>query len=277
MSKVDHFVDFINRPYYHQDVAFGTRTLKLDSGESVSMPNVVRTVTRSTRVAQYLKYCKDEHFNKPLSRSTLFRILEVREASQRKSLQGLDNTAAEGMTAFQTLRSITNQLGEVGCSKTWSLDITKRLDKAKQYLRTDYKVSCQGENSLCADHCKVFALSDPTDKDFESSCEHQHTALCSDCEDLKTTIAEISKLIEASGSNLTQEKRDDLLHDFREAELNIRRWKAHILRSVNQESAKQNVLEALDDTSVLIVMDWAMKFVQIKFSINSPSGSENEE
>ena len=55
MTKVDHFVDFINRPHYHQDVSFGTRTLKLDTGESVSMPNVIRTVTRSTMVAQYLK------------------------------------------------------------------------------------------------------------------------------------------------------------------------------------------------------------------------------
>ena len=99
MTKVDHSVDFINRPYYHQDVAFGTRTLKFDSGESVSMPNVIRTVTRSTLVAQYLKYCKDENFDNPPSRSTLFRILEVREASQRKSMQGLDNTAAEGTTA----------------------------------------------------------------------------------------------------------------------------------------------------------------------------------
>ena len=103
MTKVDHFVDFINRPYYHQDVAFGTRTSKLDSGESVSMPNVIRTVTRSTMVAQYLKYCKDKNFANQLSRSTLFCILEVREASERKSMQGLDNTTAEGTTAFQTL------------------------------------------------------------------------------------------------------------------------------------------------------------------------------
>ena len=93
--------------------------------------------------------------------------------------------------------------------------------------------------------------------------------MCSDCEDLKITVAEIKKTIEASESNLTQKKRDDLLHDFLEAELNIRKWKAHILRSVNQESAKQNVLEVLDDTSVLIVMDWAMKFVQIEFRENT--------
>ena len=29
MEKVNHFVDFVNRPYFHQDVAFGIRKLKL--------------------------------------------------------------------------------------------------------------------------------------------------------------------------------------------------------------------------------------------------------
>jgi hypothetical protein len=81
MNKVDHFVDFINRPYFHQDVAFGMRKPKLESGETIDMPNVVRTVTRSTIVAQYLQFWKNEDFE-PLSRSTLFRILEVRQASQ---------------------------------------------------------------------------------------------------------------------------------------------------------------------------------------------------
>ncbi len=28
MEKVDHFVDFVNRPYSHQDVAFGMYELK---------------------------------------------------------------------------------------------------------------------------------------------------------------------------------------------------------------------------------------------------------
>ena len=53
MSKVDHFIEFINRPYFYQDVSFGTKLLKLDSGETIEMPSVVRTVTRSTMISQY--------------------------------------------------------------------------------------------------------------------------------------------------------------------------------------------------------------------------------
>lgn len=44
--KVDHFIEFSNRPYFYQDVSYGTRVLKLESGERLTMPNVIRTVTK---------------------------------------------------------------------------------------------------------------------------------------------------------------------------------------------------------------------------------------
>ena len=40
MLKIDHFIGFISSPHFVQDVAHGTRTLKLSSGETISMPNV---------------------------------------------------------------------------------------------------------------------------------------------------------------------------------------------------------------------------------------------
>ena len=55
-ALVDHFIEFVNRPYFYQDVSFGTRKLKLDSGEQVTMPNVIHTVTRSTMIQQYLQF-----------------------------------------------------------------------------------------------------------------------------------------------------------------------------------------------------------------------------
>ena len=41
--------------------------------------------------------------------------------------------------------------------------------------------------------------------------------------------------------------------------------KAHLLRTVNQEEAKQDALAALDEHSCLIVMDWAMKFLPLRY------------
>ena len=53
MSKVDHFVEFINRPYLDQDFSFGSKILILESGDRIEMPNVV-TVTRFTMIEQYI-------------------------------------------------------------------------------------------------------------------------------------------------------------------------------------------------------------------------------
>ncbi len=37
------------------------------------------------------------------------------------------------------------------------------------------------------------------------------------------------------------------------------------MRTVNQERAKQHILEKLDSSSRLVVMDWAMKFLQLRY------------
>ena len=69
-------------------------------------------------IEQYSKHCSKDHFE-PLSRSTLSRILQVREASQRKPLQGLDNIAAGGAEAFESVRKIVDDLKNCGASRTW--------------------------------------------------------------------------------------------------------------------------------------------------------------
>ena len=72
LVKLDHFLTFIDRPYFHQDIACGQR--KLESGERLTMPNVIRIVTRSTMISQYLSFCAEDGFE-PLSRATMFCVL----------------------------------------------------------------------------------------------------------------------------------------------------------------------------------------------------------
>ena len=67
---MDHFLDFISSPIYTQDVAFGTRKLKLSSGEHIEIPNVVRTVINSRMINLYQAYCREVEFT-PLGKSTL--------------------------------------------------------------------------------------------------------------------------------------------------------------------------------------------------------------
>ena len=80
------------------------------------MPNIVRTLAKCTIINQYLDFCKEEDFS-PMSRATLWGILEVQEASQRKSSKGLDNTVADGVDGFEALHKIVDELEEVGANK----------------------------------------------------------------------------------------------------------------------------------------------------------------
>ena len=61
------------------------------------------------------------------------------------------------------------------------------------------------------------------------------------------------------------DKDDDLLYCYQQAVLAIESWKSHLLRSVQQDKARTDILESLDESSVLITQDWAMKFLPQKF------------
>ena len=85
-AKVDHFLDFVSSASFLQDVKYGTKKLKLSDGDTLEIPNVVRTVIASRLVLLYTLYCSETGFQ-PLSQLMLFNILNVSSfESKRKSL-----------------------------------------------------------------------------------------------------------------------------------------------------------------------------------------------
>ena len=54
-----------------------------------------------------------------------------------------------------------------------------------------------------------------------------------------------------------------LLYDFKVAQIDMFEWKVHIVRSLNQEAAKQDQLKTIstNPNCALVMMDWAMKFL----------------
>ena len=90
---------FTMRPAYYQDVAYGSLTIKPESGEELVMPDVVRTVARCTVINQYLEHRRENGFL-PIRKSTMWRVLDVQEASQRN--RGLDNTASNGADSISS-------------------------------------------------------------------------------------------------------------------------------------------------------------------------------
>ena len=81
-------------------------------------------------------------------------MIEVWSASMQKSLQGLDNTTAEGTEAFDQLFSTLEALADQGINVTAT---QKFLKDAKRYLKNDFKAHI-GRGEHCSDHCTVHAL-----------------------------------------------------------------------------------------------------------------------
>ena len=135
-SQIKHFIAFITSSHIAQDLPFGERSITRSNKETIKIPNVM---IPERVVKQYLTDCDRMSF-KPLSRSTLLRILAVCPASVWKSLQGLDYVISAGSQAFEDLSDVAERLGDAGKGMMgWTKDIQSRLRLGKRYLKRDYK------------------------------------------------------------------------------------------------------------------------------------------
>ena len=94
-------------------------------------------------------------------------------------------------------------------------------------------------------------------------CTQSHDESCTKCEELKDTMHSIRSWLDSL--NMTENELDDQKYTYHLALQQILAWKSHQLRSVRQDAARTSVLEGLDDSSVLITQDWAMKFLPLKY------------
>ena len=119
------------------------------------------------------------------------------------------------------------------------------------------------EGSTVPDHCRVFALSDSRDSAFSARCRHQHKDSCDRCALLLSTLDDIDIALNAQMSSLSDGEEVSFI--VKQARASILSWKAHILRSIHQDAARIDLLESLDESSVLVVQDWAMKYLPRKY------------
>ena len=87
---------------------------------------------------------------------------------------------------------------------------------------------------------------------------------------LKITITSLSVIMNTIQSvvgsvNCSAEERDEMEYEISQSIQSIQAWKSHLLRTINQDAARHEILENLDVQAVLVVMDWAMKFLPRKF------------
>ncbi|PFX27096.1 hypothetical protein AWC38_SpisGene8215 [Stylophora pistillata] len=197
------------------------------------------------------------------SKRTMLRILSKCSASVRKSLQGLNNYAAEGARAFDDLAGIVANIStnvELDAKKAEVLDALKA---GKLYLKGDYKVHTSSSSEM-ADHCSVHALSDPSDKDFCQECNHQHDERCTQCDALDHVLIHIENLVHSAEFH-NKEDQDEACYLCRASVNAIHSWKSHQLRSVHQDQSRIDAINALVEHSALIVSDRAIKFIPQRY------------
>ena len=112
------------------------------------------------------------------------------------------------------------------------------------------------KQSNIPDHCRAYALSDPKDKDYQMTCPHDHLENCDRCELLASVLADIHDALEKmSNRNVSRDVIEELTFVKGQAKQNILAWKAHLLRCVNRDEARLEVINALDESSLLPVQD----------------------
>ena len=259
-DQIDHFIDFITSEHVCTNLPFGQRCLKQSNGNELFVPNTIRNMIPTRIIRQYYKFCEENSLGfRPLGRSSLYSLLDVCKASTRKSLQGINYFAADASEAFDSIEKLIDEL---------HLDITQHrrlvenLKRGRQYLKTDYKVHVT-KSSTIGDHCATFSLSDKVDKNFRQLCDHEHTDVCDECLSLRVTFDEVKCAIDSSTNDKQTSAR--LLTKLMSYEEAIDAWKCHLLRAINQDLCRQEILGTLNNNSVYIYMDWAMKWLPEKY------------
>ncbi|CAC5407621.1 unnamed protein product [Mytilus coruscus] len=181
-NSLDHFIDFITSSHIMKDLPYGQRTLKLDSGEIINIPNVIRSLSSSSLISQYLQLCEEDNISplgKVRAHSIKFYQNVLHQYKKKKSVEGLDNYVMEGSRAFQTLEEIFMDEN----------NLKTKLLEAKRYLKADFKIHLARQTNVIQ-HCLGFALSIPG-IEFQLHCQHIHSQHCQSCIDLDETLQKV--------------------------------------------------------------------------------------
>ena len=228
--------------------------LKLSTGVEMKVPKVIRTMIASRLISAYNAYCQENDVVPP-SRSTLFRIVKACAASQLTSLRGLDNHTSEGISGIDTLMKVVDKMADLGLAEGKCKELKTHLEQLKQHLKHGFNTHLQNKSS-CVQHCIQFALG-------ESQCtDHEHSMSCPACD------AVSADRFQTEFSTLPIEdetQREELEHDIETSYQKVFRWRDHCIRTVNQNACKAQILENLKQDEVLLISDWAMKYLPQTF------------
>ena len=132
------------------------------------------------------------------------------------------------------------------------------LEHAKRYLKIVYPRNCK-DHSKCPTHCISLALSDPNGSNLQRSqhCSNGDSGTFNDYSDLHNLLNELTDL----GKNLP----NNVIYDIGIAKENILKWQQHIIRHVQQNKAKVDVLDLVNERTFLWIRDYCQKVLPMQF------------
>ena len=149
-------------------------------------------------------------------------------------MQGLDNTSTTGEEAFETIASVIENLGRHGVSATWTRDTLQSLSAGKNYLKSVYR-SHLGPEEPCADHCTVFELWDPVEEKFSGECCECHNHACLECKGIVDVLKAIEDTLRNGDLDSSEKQKERARWDLDHFVSSIDAWKAHLLRTFQQD------------------------------------------
>ena len=122
-------------------------------------------------------------------------------------------------------------------------------------MKTTYRNHCKEGDSKCAVRCRVFALSDAGDTDFQKVCSYSHNVKCEDCEKLKSVLKEVKGAISEYTMQLGKFQAEDYLYETKNAAAKVFEWRGYILRAENQDQYKWQIVDTLNRDETFIIVD----------------------
>ena len=83
------------------------------------------------------------------------------------------------------------------------------------------------------------------------ACNHKHSLLCADCQNIKMVLEGIREKIEDEKLDLTYDQRERAMWEYEQVVVEIEAWKTHLLRAFHQDLARLDALSSLDEDCLL--------------------------
>ncbi len=254
-------LNFITSDLVSMPAPFGTKKMRLSSGDVQEVDLFIRHQSQEHTYQLYKKYMEEiQQQSDLLSRSLFLKILQKCPATKRHSVHGLDTYTFAGLEAVDSLMNELTNWHQSGLArKDWADAKKMELQNVKMYLRSDYKVHVNDASEV-SDHCSTWALSDHSNTELQSTCNHNHNFQCPRCEQIEQVISDIRDFVNmAQFSSVANKDEATFLTD--KAVESIQAWKQHQLRTVHQDQARTETWDNLKDTEIFIILDYAMKWL----------------